>query len=92
MKPVQYPHKTKQILTKRSLLSLVSRLFDPLGLLSPLTVRGKILIQEAWREKATWDEPLGPQYTQAWEVIQSELELAHKFKFKRDYEKNDNSD
>ena len=30
-------------LTKRSLLSLASRMFDPMGLISPFTVRAKIL-------------------------------------------------
>ena len=34
--------------TKRSLLSLTSKVFDPLGLLTPFVVRAKILFQELW--------------------------------------------
>ena len=34
--------------TKRSLLSLASKVFDPLGLLAPFIVRAKILFQELW--------------------------------------------
>ncbi|XP_068691620.1 uncharacterized protein [Montipora foliosa] len=33
-------------MSKRSLLSLASKIFDPLGLISPFTVRAKILFQE----------------------------------------------
>ena len=31
-------------------------IFDPLGFLAPLTVRGKMLMQEAWLEDVTWDD------------------------------------
>ncbi|XP_044166852.1 uncharacterized protein LOC122950905 [Acropora millepora] len=45
-------------MTKRSLLSLASRMFDPMGLISPFTVRAKILFQELWRRGLEWDDPL----------------------------------
>ena len=46
---------SEQVLSKRSLLSQVSSVFDPLGLISPLVIRGKMLIQRAWAEKLGWD-------------------------------------
>ncbi|XP_055923102.1 uncharacterized protein LOC129953729 [Eupeodes corollae] len=50
-------------LTRRSLLSEVSRIFDPLGLLAPSVVLFKILFQELWSSdlKLGWDDqlPLG---------------------------------
>lgn len=44
--------------TKRNVLSLIARLFDPLGLISPLTMYAKILFQEIWRLGLSWDEIL----------------------------------
>ena len=46
--------------TKRELLSVISRTFDPLGMLSPWMIRGKILFQRLWCEASTsrWDDPL----------------------------------
>ncbi|XP_065204000.1 uncharacterized protein LOC135834091 [Planococcus citri] len=46
--------------TRRTALSLVAKIFDPLGWLSPLTVTGKLLIQELWLEKADWDDQISP--------------------------------
>ena len=36
--------------TRRMLLKCVASLCDPLGLMVPITITGKILIQQAWRE------------------------------------------
>lgn len=44
--------------TKRSFLSIISRVFDPLGWASPVTISAKILMQLLWLSKLGWDEPL----------------------------------
>ena len=45
-------------LTKQSVLSVVARLFDPLGLLTPIIVPMKVLFQELCVSKCGWDSPL----------------------------------
>lgn len=47
--------KTKKI-TKRKILSLISQIFDPLGLLGICTVQAKILMQKLWINKCGWDD------------------------------------
>ena len=44
--------------TKRNVLSLIARIFDPLGLISPFTMCAKILFQDIWRLGLGWDETL----------------------------------
>jgi hypothetical protein len=48
--------------TKRSVLSLLAQIFDPLGLVSPVTVRSRILLQEIVKSKADWDDSLSAPY------------------------------
>ena len=48
----------KQHWTKRILLHAVASLFDPLGIISPYVVRGKMVIQELWKKGVSWDEIL----------------------------------
>ncbi|XP_020630240.1 uncharacterized protein LOC110067269 [Orbicella faveolata] len=60
-------------MTKRSFLSLASRMFDPVGLISPFTVRAKILFQELWRRGLEWDDPLDSDIEQEWSSCKSEL-------------------
>ena len=33
-------------------------LFDPVGLLAPFTIRGKILLQDMWTAGLKWDEEM----------------------------------
>jgi len=44
--------------TKRNILSVIARLFDPLGFLSPVILFAKHLMQRIWIAKLAWDDSL----------------------------------
>ena len=60
--------------TKRDVLRGISLVFDPLGFYSPLTIRAKILIQDLWKEKFEWDQPLPVELRDQWDAIAVDLE------------------
>lgn len=45
-------------LSKRIILSIASQLFDPIGFICPVTLIPKIIMQECWRRKLSWDAKL----------------------------------
>jgi len=47
-------------ITKRTILSDVAHIFDPIGLVSPVIIQAKIFIQELWKLKIDWDVRLDP--------------------------------
>lgn len=47
---------TNEKCTKRTILSLVARLFDVLGLVAPVILFAKLLIKELWNSKIDWDD------------------------------------
>ncbi|XP_055922684.1 uncharacterized protein LOC129953494 [Eupeodes corollae] len=49
---------TEQAMTKRKIVSCVAQLYDPNGFIAPVTIVGKILIQDIWRLNVDWDERL----------------------------------
>ena len=56
----------QQATTKRSILHAVADLYDPLGLISPVTLPGKLLLQKLWKARLSWDEPVPQQYLDQW--------------------------
>ena len=55
-----------QLLTKRQILAQINGIYDPLGLLSPFVIKGKILLRELWARhgKIGWDYPISaPMYS-----------------------------
>lgn len=42
-------------------MSETLRVFDPLGFISPVTIRAKILLQRLWREDLDWDMPVSEE-------------------------------
>ncbi|KMQ86362.1 gag-pol protein [Lasius niger] len=60
-------------LTKRSILSKIAQLFDPLGWLAPVTILGKMFIQQLWKLNIEWDDPLPPSLAQQWNQFDEDL-------------------
>ncbi|XP_065092160.1 uncharacterized protein LOC135713002 [Ochlerotatus camptorhynchus] len=59
--------------TKRSILSDIARLFDPLGQIAPVVVTAKILMQELWSLSCDWDDPVPHAIQLKWENFRREL-------------------
>ncbi|XP_076301867.1 uncharacterized protein LOC143219991 [Lasioglossum baleicum] len=59
--------------TKRQVLSQVAKLFDPLGWLAPFIIRGKILMQQLWKEQLDWDDALPPLAAEQWKELTTEM-------------------
>lgn len=71
--------------TKRSLLRLTAKIFDPLGILSPFIIKLKILFQVMCLEKKVWDEPLQGEMLNKWNTIVSELKSLNAVRISRCY-------
>lgn len=59
--------------TKRIIASDIANLYDPLGLISPVLIQAKLLLQQLWLHKVGWDEPLSPELKQQWTSFQRQL-------------------
>lgn len=53
--------------TKRSILSTIAKIFDPLGFLSPSILIAKILIQDLWKLNSDWDTVIPDHLRAIWE-------------------------
>ena len=62
-------HSENKSVTKQVILCTTARFFDPLGLLSPITVTLKCLFQELCRAGIDWDAPLGDEVIKYWKEI-----------------------
>ncbi|XP_037929938.1 uncharacterized protein LOC119664538 [Teleopsis dalmanni] len=59
--------------TKRNILSLASSLYDPLGLITPLIIKAKILLQQLWIIGCDWDESVPQEIYTTWNKILADL-------------------
>lgn len=69
--------------TKRMIYSDVAKLFDPLGLFSPSILLAKLLVQQLWRNKQGWDEPVDETSNQQWSELRESLNLLKQFSIPR---------
>ena len=64
---------TVHLITKREVLQDSLKVFDPLGLVVPVTIRAKLLMQALWQKHLEWDEPLEPELCEQWHSIISDI-------------------
>ena len=79
---IQIKSKLKEF-TRRGLLSIVSSVYDPLGLVCPFVVRAKVIFQDERKSGKVWDDPLSPENQLRWSKWLEELPLLKQFEVER---------
>lgn len=69
--------------TKRIMLSAISQIYDPLGLLSPIVILAKILLQKLWLCKIGWDDPVPNDILISWQKFVDTLSYLDKIRIPR---------
>ncbi|KAG8238010.1 hypothetical protein J437_LFUL015288 [Ladona fulva] len=62
-------------ITKRAILSEVSRLYDPLGFITPVVFVGKCMLQHLWQLGVGWDEVPPDDVSKIWEVFRRDIPM-----------------
>jgi hypothetical protein len=60
--------------TKRSILSESAKIFDPLGLIAPITMKAKLIFQRLWLQNQAWDDPIPNNINNEWQQWQADVE------------------
>ncbi len=75
--------------TRRGILSTVSSIFDPLGLVAPVLLEGKSILQELCRKNLGWDDPVPEDISVRWCKWKSELKELEALSISRCYKPKD---
>ena len=62
-----------EIPTKRIFLGEISKTFDPLGHISPLTIKSKLLMQQLWTLKLKWEDKIPNEIFAEWIKIRNNI-------------------
>ena len=75
--------KEESVLTKREMLSKVAAMYDPLGLIIPIVILGRMLFQQAVRLRLNWDDAVPDDLSRRWSLWWTSLESLGSLKFPR---------
>ena len=70
---VSFPNEKATPPTKRNVLSKIAKVYDPLGMVAPLLLQGKLLYREACEGKFSWDSSLPPELIKRWNKWENSL-------------------
>lgn len=71
--------------TKRSILSQIARIYDPLGLIGPVLIVAKIIMQNLWKLDVGWDDPVSPAFYEIWFNYYTSLEALNQIRISRNF-------
>ncbi|XP_067208464.1 uncharacterized protein [Linepithema humile] len=72
--------KQNQRVTKRIIMAVISRIFDPLGFLGPIVILAKLIIQRLWNLQVNWDESLPFELHTDWTRYKSQIMQLNEFR------------
>lgn len=59
--------------TKRTLIQQAAKMFDPLGLIAPFTLKAKLLFQACWKAGMDWDNALPEAIEKEWLIWKADI-------------------
>ena len=72
-------------MTRRGILSPISKIYDPLGLAGPFLLKGKKILQYFCRKDYNWDEAVPDDSVTEWENSKKDLKLLENMKMNRSF-------
>ena len=69
--------------TRRQVLLMISKIYDPLGLAAPFLLKEKRILQELCKSDFNWDDAVSDDYIVEWEKWTKELQLLENLKMER---------
>ena len=69
--------------TRRSILSVLNSVYDPLGFLAPVMLTGKGILQDLCKLNCGWDESIPTAYTDKWKEWLKDLNLISSLRIRR---------
>ncbi|XP_037921190.1 uncharacterized protein LOC119658004 [Hermetia illucens] len=76
-------------ITKRKVLSEISMIYDPMGLLGPISFKAKYLMQQIWKCELNWDDNIPVEILKTWTMLKSQFGLLENIKINRPFEMNE---
>ncbi|XP_055910058.1 uncharacterized protein LOC129944558 [Eupeodes corollae] len=73
------------VISKRQMLKTIMKIFDPLCIVSLFIIRGRIILQEVWREGYDWDEPVSLHLRSLWLSFINDLKQIENIRIPRRY-------
>lgn len=70
---ISHDPEMPNVFTKRTLASMIAKIYDPMGWVSPITIKFKHLMQQLWLLKIDWDTTLPPQVILEWKKLVENL-------------------
>ncbi|XP_012214798.1 uncharacterized protein [Linepithema humile] len=71
--------------TKRSILSQIAKIYDPLGLIGPVVITAKIIMQELWKLNIGWDETVPQGLYNTWSDYYQSLQALSQVEIPRNF-------
>ncbi|XP_055680312.1 uncharacterized protein LOC129788362 [Lutzomyia longipalpis] len=72
-----------QVITKRDFCAAAAKIFDPLGFLSPFTVKLKMMFQSLWLSGMGWDDALPQELVDTYEDFRTQYSALKELKIRR---------
>ena len=75
--------KENMKVTKRNYLKEIASVYDPRGLLCPVILLGKVLLQNLWKKQLDWDDELDMADQTEWSDVKMDLACIGQVEMKR---------